>query len=94
MTTSMAQPDTDHNSFLAILRTTEKKQIHITDMEYALLKEVRRMMNEKRHCQVLVGFQDGKLKLSEVNLITTFGVDKQIATDKLGVDKQIDKTGI
>jgi hypothetical protein len=78
------------NEFLAILNSTRKKQIIIDESEYLILKEIRRMRIEQKHCQKMIGYRDGKLLMYTVNLETTFDV-RTHATLPIA---PIDKTGL
>lgn len=62
------------NTYLAILQATRKKEIHITEAEYGLLRALREMREQRQHCQMLIAFKDGKMWLYEANLFTTYSV--------------------
>lgn len=55
-------------TFQAILNSTRKKEIIITEDEYDALKELRRMKAEERHCMKMFGCRDGKLCFYDVKL--------------------------
>lgn len=82
------------NTFLAILRSTKTKEIHITQAEYETIRQIRLMLSARRHCQVLLGYRDGKLYLSEVNLVTSFEVAALGEPLKKPLDNGKEKTGI
>jgi hypothetical protein len=63
------------NPFVAVLRSSANKQIVLDEAEYAILKELRRIRLERKHCHLQVGYRDGKYTLYEVKLISSFGID-------------------
>ena len=67
------------NTFLAITRKVDSEsKIVLTESEWAIVKEVRRIKNEARHCQILIGFREERFMLYRVNLSGTFGVDSPV----------------
>ncbi len=65
------QPHT--NTFAAIVRAPVRQEITLDEQEYEMLKEIKRIRQECKLCQVLVGFREERILLSRVNLINTFG---------------------
>ena len=67
------------NTFLAITRKADSEaRIVLTESEWAIIKEMRRIQNNQKHCQLQIGYRDGRFTLYAVNLISTFGVDSSI----------------
>jgi len=67
------------NTFLAITRKADSEsKIILTEAEWAIIKEMRRIQHNQKHCQLQIGWRDGRFTLYTVNLISTFGVDSPI----------------
>lgn len=69
------------NTFLAILHSTHKKEIVITEDEYDALKELRRMKAEERHCMKMFGCRDGKLCFYDVKLTNTVELKSRLQSE-------------
>jgi hypothetical protein len=68
------------NTFLAITRKSDDEtKITLSDAEWAVVKEMRRIRHNQRHCQLQISYRDDRFMIYTVNLISTFGVDSRIA---------------
>jgi len=67
------------NTFLAITRKAESEsKIVLTELEWSVIKEMRRIERNQKHCQLLIGYRGERFMLYTVNLISTFGVDAPV----------------
>jgi hypothetical protein len=65
-------PHTTVNTFQAIVRSpAPKTPVSISTEEYGIIQELRRLLNEGKHHQMMIGFRDGKYYVYHVNLHTT-----------------------
>lgn len=61
-----------HNTFQAIIKSTEYTPVEITENEYKLIKELRRLFDLGKHHQMMVGQREGKYLIYHINLHTSF----------------------
>lgn len=60
------------NTFRAIIKASESISVEISENEYKIIKEMRRLFDLGKHHQLVIGQRDGKFLIYHINLHTSF----------------------